>query len=120
MPRSKKKAKTRRSWGPVYRFWLKCGVPIGDCDWGGEPYDDETLADIRAAWETLGPAIMESWIKERPATRPHGWWLLNSPEPKAEHWDDRAGCRVGETEFDQLQRLGQLTDQEISLYDRGQ
>jgi hypothetical protein len=38
--------------------------------------DEET---IKTAWESLRPAILLAWIRERPGTRCYAWWRFDAP-----------------------------------------
>ncbi len=36
---------------------------------------------LHDAWEQVGDSILETWIREKPGTRPAAWWSLDAPEP---------------------------------------
>jgi hypothetical protein len=35
---------------------------------------------IRAAWEAMKASILSAWIRNRPGTRPYGWWKCEATE----------------------------------------
>ncbi|TVS19296.1 MAG: hypothetical protein EA417_00900 [Gammaproteobacteria bacterium] len=35
-----------------------------------------------ALWRAAGEAILRAWVARRPGRRPHGWWLVEAPEPR--------------------------------------
>lgn len=59
-----------------------------------------------AAWRAACVDLLDAWIRERPGTRPHGWWVVEAVEhgPRA---DD-------ETEAQYLRRHGLLRDEEVA------
>jgi hypothetical protein len=55
----------------------------------GQIWGDRTPFDL---WRQYGPAILASWVVERPATRPMMWWRYDCPVHEA--WMPRcnSGC----------------------------
>lgn len=53
---------------------------------------------LREAWEFGRDQLLEEWVRDRPGTRPPGWWRFSAPEPR----------RTGELEPAYLRRLGLL------------
>jgi hypothetical protein len=43
--------------------------------------DSGDVDTIRAAWGELRSTILPAWIRERPGTRPYGWWRFDAPPP---------------------------------------
>jgi hypothetical protein len=39
-------------------------------------------AELRATWELVRGRVLESWIKERPCSRPPAWWQYEAAEPR--------------------------------------
>lgn len=54
------------------------------------------------AWAEVRDELLPQWIREKPGTRPFGWWRDEAPELRGE----------GETELDYLRRHGLLTSAE--------
>lgn len=48
---------------------------FGDLD----AWDD---SDLQQAWQLIAPPIMPRWLIALPGSRPWGWWLFQSPEPR--------------------------------------
>jgi len=85
----------------------------------------------RAAWEALRDDILAGHIEHHPGTRPAAWWLYDAPEERniravrpSREWVRRAEEEVGmgnlpspgfvgEAEWQQLERLGELRDGEL-------
>lgn len=105
MPKLRRKpryatTKTTKSLTPEHWFYLRSGVTLGNCPWPEEP-DEDTLADIEQAWMRVGRAILERHIRQRPGTRPFGFWKFET-----------TGRDKTIDEAEQLRRDGLLTEPE--------
>ena len=46
--------------------------------------------DVAAAWAESRDTVVGEWIREKPGTRPWGWWAFDAPEPKRRERTDGA------------------------------
>ena len=61
------------------RYLLTGAWPVDD-DWLDEFVTSE--AEIAADWRELGADLVAEHVKAHPGTRPAGWWMFDSPEPR--------------------------------------
>jgi hypothetical protein len=68
--------------------------------------------DVRDAWERRRTDLLPRFVAQYPGHRPHGWWLVDSPEQRRSFADTNYAIQYEpETEF--LRRLMLLTTAEI-------
>lgn len=76
MPRPARRQRQRREdYGPDHLRALTRGHGFFPDTFPGDEGKKE-------AWEELRDEIMADWIRTKPGTRPHAWWLYEAPEPR--------------------------------------
>ena len=113
--RSRRKRQAQRSgYTAGHEEQLAFGWPFyeaGFCDVHPDYLADEerrqVLEQMQQAWPLLRQQAFDSfYCLRRIAQRPYGWWLFEAPERRNE----------SETEYQQLDRLGLLSETEKQAY----
>ena len=109
MPRVTKKRKRGRRWmddhtQPAFRFMLSIGGTFEQFR-----MDDPGSEFMKTAWNYWRQALMNSFISERPGTRPWGFWNAEGHVSQ---------LRDGESRLEYLERIGEISDAERAAIDR--
>ena len=76
-----------------------------------------SLESLRTAWDAIGAVLVEAWVKEKPFSRPWGFWRFDQPGAwvRPPVWATTTQAAEYETELECLKRLGLLSDSERAL-----
>lgn len=74
--RHRKRKRKENELSEDMRFDLESGFTL----FGDPAFEDED--DRRKLWKTFRETIMGEWVRERPGSRPDGWWSFEASEPR--------------------------------------